>query len=96
MIGLSEGDPSEILGWLEDSSIFPPDQRDLTWNFYANYYRRRLPKTLRGHTGPIRCLTLSGDGRTLITGSFDRTVRIWDVGLGQKRAETQSQLKHKD
>ena len=36
MIGLSEGDASEILGWLENSSIFPTDKRDLTWNFYAN------------------------------------------------------------
>ncbi len=88
MIGLHEGDydPAEILGWLEDPKIFPPDKRDLAWNFYANYYHRRLPKTLKGHTSLIMCLTLSSDGKTLFTGSVDSTARIWDVTTGQQRA----------
>ncbi len=87
MIGLHEGDydPAEILGWLEDPKIFPEDKRDLAWNFYANYYHRRLPKPLEGHTDGITCLMLSRDGKMIVTGSMDKTARIWNVATGQLR-----------
>ncbi len=88
MVGLREGDYSakEILSWLEDPKIFPEDKRDLAWDFYAKYYHRRLPKTLKGHTSGIQCLTLSSDGKMIITGSWDKTARIWDVATGQELA----------
>lgn len=34
-------------------------------------------KTLTGHTGPVRTLVYSG-GR-MFSGSYDKTVRVWDV-----------------
>lgn len=36
---------------------------------------------LRGHTGNIRSVLLSEDGTQCISGSADRTVRLWDVGM---------------
>jgi WD40 repeat protein/predicted Ser/Thr protein kinase len=33
----------------------------------------------KGHTGPVRSLAFSADGKMLATGSQDRTVRIWDM-----------------
>jgi hypothetical protein len=36
-----------------------------------------------GHTGPILCTAFSRDGRQVLTGSADMTVRLWDVGTGQ-------------
>jgi WD40 repeat protein len=36
-----------------------------------------LYTTLRNHLGPITCLKL--EGKTLISGSEDKTVRIWDL-----------------
>lgn len=33
------------------------------------------------HTGPLYCLVVSGDGRTLVTGAQDNTLRVWDLPL---------------
>ena len=39
----------------------------------------QLLRALRGHTHRIESLCFSPDGRWLISGSYDETVRIWDV-----------------
>lgn len=39
----------------------------------------RSMRRLRGHTGPATALALAADGRTLATGGWDRTVRLWDL-----------------
>jgi hypothetical protein len=36
-------------------------------------------RTLKGHAGPVNAIAVSPDGRTLISGSSDGTVRLWDV-----------------
>mmetsp|Transcript_145734 Transcript_145734/g.369972 ORF Transcript_145734/g.369972 Transcript_145734/m.369972 type:complete len:1195 (-) Transcript_145734:30-3614(-) len=36
---------------------------------------------LRGHTENVRALVLSDDGTICISGSGDRTVRVWDLGM---------------
>ncbi len=35
--------------------------------------------TLRGHDGAVWCVTFSPDGRTLVTGSEDKTAKLWNV-----------------
>jgi WD40 repeat protein/serine/threonine protein kinase len=37
---------------------------------------RRL---LRGHEGPVNCLTVSPDGKLAVSGSSDKTIRVWDL-----------------
>ena len=42
-------------------------------------WQGREPMRWRGHTDTINTLAVSGDGRWLVSGSGDRTVRRWDL-----------------
>ncbi len=43
----------------------------------------RLVREIVGHEGSIRSLALSADGGTLLSGSSDQTVRLWDIHSGK-------------
>ena len=43
---------------------------------------------LIGHTGDVRAVTFSRDGRLVISGSNDGTIRIWDWRLGRNERVT--------
>ncbi|KPI06057.1 WD-40 repeat-containing protein [Actinobacteria bacterium OK074] len=46
----------------------------------------KVRTTLTGHTGVLRSLAFSPDGRTLVSTSDDRTVRLWNVSDGSAYA----------
>jgi WD40 repeat protein len=52
----------------EDSSI-------KIWESHAG----KLVRSFRGHTGLVSSLAFSPDGRRLVSGSRDKTVKVWDV-----------------
>jgi WD40 repeat protein len=36
-------------------------------------------KTLFGHTGGVCSLCYSSDGKRIVSGSWDKTIKIWDA-----------------
>ncbi|HRF94339.1 MAG TPA: hypothetical protein PLZ51_04055, partial [Aggregatilineales bacterium] len=41
-------------------------------------------RRFEGHTDMVTSLAFSGDGTQLLTGSLDRTLRLWDVATGDE------------
>lgn len=42
-----------------------------------------LLRTLRGHKDGVTAVTLTGDGRYAVTGSEDKTLKVWDLPSGK-------------
>jgi WD40 repeat protein len=47
---------------------------------------RELPATFEGHTGEVRCVAFSPDGKTIASGSADDSIKFWDVATGRNTA----------
>jgi WD40 repeat protein/serine/threonine protein kinase len=47
----------------------------------------RVERVLEGHGDAVRSLSFSRDGRRLLSGSLDGTVREWDVASGKEQSE---------
>jgi WD40 repeat protein len=54
----------------------------------------KMPLTLRDHGGPIVCVAYSPDGKLVITGSHDQTVRVSEAATGKlvRKMETDDEV----
>jgi WD40 repeat protein len=43
-----------------------------------------VPRRLEGHHAGVYCAACSPDGKRLVTGGFDNTVRLWDLESGSE------------
>src|SRR5262249_31670797 len=61
----------------------PRDLRGWEWD-HVKAVCDRTCRSLIGHTDVVNSVAISPDGRRLVTGSWDRTAKVWDAGNGQE------------
>ena len=54
------------------------------WEHRYLWTRINARQTLVGHTGEVWSAAFSPDGKRIVTGSWDRTAKVWDAGTGQE------------
>jgi WD40 repeat protein len=101
----SNGDPGRVLLWPvaaeADRSLaagsgpvaFSADGRRLTRWHLDDLPIGMAMSSLRGDGNFVWALAFSPEGRTLASGGFDGTVKLWDVGSGRQRTALRG---HKD
>ena len=55
------------------------------WEYdYLDTLFNKNQRTLRGHTDMVISVAFSPDGKRLVSGSLDKTVKVWDAQTGQE------------
>ncbi len=62
----------------------PPDESvfSILLSQTADKSRWQCVKKLKGHEKAVNCLAFSADGKTLISGSDDRSIKLWNLNKG--------------
>jgi WD40 repeat protein/serine/threonine protein kinase len=73
---------------LEETGTYP--ERGFEW-YYWQRQTHLDQRTFRGHSEFIWCVAFSPDGRRILTGSRDRTAKLWDAASGGEILTLQGQ-----
>jgi WD40 repeat protein len=56
------------------------------------YEQLSISKTITGHSSYVNTLAISPDGQTLVSGSADKTIKVWNLSTGQEILTLKSHL----
>jgi WD40 repeat protein/serine/threonine protein kinase len=90
---LEHSQPAEAARHLRQARALPgysraPEALELWRSLYGYFLERSFragweATTLKGHTGDVESVCLSANGRHALSGSFDDTLKLWDVASGR-------------
>jgi WD40 repeat protein/serine/threonine protein kinase len=90
---LTRGDPVRAAQWVREARALPghsgrPEAMEPWSRLYLQLPRTTLQggwegKTFVGHLDAVTAVCLSGDGAMALSGSADRTLKLWDLATGR-------------
>jgi len=82
-------------GWINSVDFSPDGQTALLgggflikgevnlWNLSTNQLIRTFEGWLKGHSSNVESIAFSSDGKTILSGSRDNSVKLWDLSTGE-------------
>ena len=89
----NQGETLKRKGWEAYNQRLPEGMRYV--KAPESYERFTTKETLEGHTGMVRTLQVLPDGR-IVSGSKDKTIKIWEQGPDGKYADKETLKGHTD
>ncbi|HZV00839.1 MAG TPA: WD40 repeat domain-containing protein [Planctomycetota bacterium] len=74
----------QALAWAPTGKSLAMSEEKEIRTFFAGSGEGKV--VLTGHTDTVRCLAYSADGKTLVSGGSDKTIRVWDAAEGTLKA----------
>ncbi|MBR8827457.1 MAG: WD40 repeat domain-containing protein [Gomphosphaeria aponina SAG 52.96 = DSM 107014] len=79
-----ESDERTIVMVADPEKTKPADFSKLDLQQYnSNLENFIIFRTLTEHSGTVRCLAITPDGEILVSGSYDKTIKIWQLATGE-------------
>ena len=84
----TEGESKKLEMWAESLAYSPDNDFIVVGTHeirFLNVRTRQTLRTLAGHTNGIYRMRFTSDGDTVVSASWDDTIRVWDLATGSNR-----------